>query len=302
MAIPDYQSLMLPVLRRLADGQEHTLQSLVADLAVEFELTPEEVEQVTSRSGTRVFSGRVGWAKTYMSQAGLLEATKRGVYRISPKGSELLSMNPARIDTKYLGRYPEFQAFLDRSRSKSERVVEVEQSAGTDEIPEETIERAYTQLRSQLAQDLLENVKGISAAAFERLVVELVVRMGYGGSREDAGRAVGRSGDGGIDGVINEDRLGLDVVYLQAKRWEGCVGRPEVQAFAGALAGQKARKGVMLTTGTFSKPAHEFVTQVQSKIVLIDGEELAQLMIDFGLGVSPVASYEVKRVDTDFFE
>lgn len=302
MAIPDYQTLMLPVLKILGDGKEHSLRELVDRLAAEFGLTEDELEELTPRGGQGVFLGRVGWAKTYMSQAGLLSTVKRGVYRISQRGAEVLGQNPDRIDNKYLQQFPEFRDFQLRSRQSRKQEDQVSTGPTRVDTPEELIEASYTQLRAQLASDLLEHVKSLSPSAFERLVVELLVRMGYGGSREDAGRAVGRSGDGGIDGVINEDRLGLDVVYIQAKRWENSVGRPDVQAFAGALAGQKARKGVMITTSSFSRHACDFVTQVQSKIVLIDGEELAELMIDFGLGVAPVALYEIKKVDTDFFE
>jgi len=251
-------------------------------------------------SGMPKFQNRMGWAKTYLSKAGLLETVSRGSYRITKRGSDVLASAPLSIDNHYLWQFEEFKVFKARSGRKEGGG---DASLAREEIatPEELLEAGYKQLRGTLAADLLQQVKNGSPAFFERLVVELLVSMGYGGTREDAGQVLGKSGDGGIDGIINEDRLGLDVIYLQAKKWEGDVGRPEIQKFVGALAGHKANKGVFLTTSGYSKEARAYASQVNSKIVLIDGQMLADLMIDYGLGVATVTSYEIKRVDSDYF-
>jgi restriction system protein len=231
---------------------------------------------------------------------GLLESTKRGFFRITPRGLNVLQTNPHTIDVNFLKQYPEFLEFQgikkenDTSKTKNGSIKVI--------TPEEAIEEAYQTLREELAGELIETVKICSPAFFERLVVDLLVKMGYGGTRKDAGQAIGKTGDDGIDGIIKEDRLGLDTVYIQAKRWEGSVSRPEIQKFAGALQGYRARKGVFITTSSFSKSAQDYVTRIESKIVLIDGELLAQLMIDFDLGVSQIANYSVKQMDSDYFE
>ena len=265
-------------------------------------------------SGTApVFDNRVGWARTYLKQAALLESRKRGVFCITPKGSELLSRSPSRIDNSTLEQYPEYVAFrlrrndekssgtLPRPTTSSEQQAASTESA-TDSTPEELFSLAYQRLRSNLEAELLDQVKSSSPAFFERLVIDLLVGMGYGGSRQDAGRAIGKTGDEGIDGIIKEDRLGLDVIYIQAKRWEGTVGRPEIQKFAGALQGQRANKGVFITTSNFSKEAEEYAGLISSKIILVTGELLAKLMVDYNVGVSSVSKYELKRIDSDYFE
>ncbi len=265
-------------------------------------------------SGTApLFDNRVGWARTYLKQAALLESQKRGVFRITPRGLELLAKNPSRIDNSTLEQFPEYLAFkLRRNDEKPTGALSplepvarqtpqgVEPSF--DSTPEELFSQAYQRLRSNLEAELLEQVKAASPAFFERLVIDLLVAMGYGGSRQDAGRAIGRSGDGGIDGIIKEDKLGLDVIYVQAKRWEGTVGRPEIQKFAGALQGQRANKGVFITTSGFSKEAEEYAGVISSKIILITGEQLSKLMVDHNVGVSPISKYELKRIDSDYFE
>ena len=233
-----------------------------------------------------------------MKKAGLLESTRRGYFRITKRGLDVLDQQPAQIDTAYLRQFPEFVEFqTPKQRDKEEIQLKLDEST----TPEEEIESAYQKLRDDLSTELLEMVKGSSAAFFEQLVVDLLVAMGYGGTRKDAGQAIGRSGDGGIDGIIKEDRLGLDIVYLQAKKWDSTVGRPEIQKFAGALQGQRARRGVFITTSTFTTGAQEYVSRIDSKIVLIDGETLAQLMLDFDLGVTTVATYRLKRIDSDYF-
>jgi restriction system protein len=304
MTIPDFQSLMLPLLRRFDDGQIHRLSDFVDPLAVQFDLSDEEREELLPSGQQSTFRNRIGWAAVYLTKAGLLARMKRGHYQIADRGRQTLAEPVQRIDIEYLSRFDEFREFRNPSRSTTSLVSNkqsdiAEVSAPYD--PYETLERSYRELRDDLAQELLSEVKSSPPEFFERLVVDLLVSMGYGGSRSDAAQAVGRSGDGGIDGIIKEDRLGLDAVYVQAKRWDGVVGRPIVQGFAGSLEGHRARKGVMITTGDFSRSAHEYVGMIEKRIVLIDGDQLAQLMIDYGIGVSEVASYKVFRVDSDFF-
>ena len=304
MPIPDYQTLMLPVLQLASDGEEHSLREAVEQLAGTFKLTDEERLDLLPSGRQPTFDNRVGWARTYLKKAGLLHATRRGHFKISDRGREALAAKPKRINVKFLEQYPEFVAFRALRREKTEKPSDaaVEASGTADEAtPEEAMEAAYQRLREELAAELLETVKGCTPAFFEQLVVDLVVRMGYGGTRKDAGQALGKSGDGGIDGIIKEDRLGLDVIYLQAKRWESTVGRPEIQKFAGALQGQRARKGIFITTAGFSKEAREFASSIDTKISLIDGDDLTQLMIDHDVGVSKTASYEMKRLDSDYF-
>lgn len=299
MAIPDYQSLMLPLLKLAQDGQDHSLSESIDTLAPEFRLTGEERKELLSSGRQAKFDNRVGWARTYLKKAGLLESTGRAKFRITERGLEVLRHSPTRIDVRFLMQYPEFAEFQNRpSQSVVQQNGHGEEPAQT---PEELLEANYQNLRQDLSQELLERIMSCSPQFFETLVVDLLVAMGYGGSRKDAGQAVGQSGDGGIDGIIKEDKLGLDIVYIQAKRWEGTVGRQVVQAFAGSLEGQRARKGVLITTSQFSQGAKEYVNRIEKKIVLIDGEQLAQLMIDHGIGVTQVASYVVSRVDLDYF-
>lgn len=300
MAIPDYQSIMLPLLELASDKQEHSLREAYNTLANRFELTEEERKELLPSGQQEVFHNRVAWARTYLKMADLLQNTRRGFFKISERGTATLAQNLEKIDNSYLEQFDEFQEFKNRKRKKEE--TEPSPVVVSDETtPEEALETAYQSLRDDLATELLQTLKTSSPSLFEKIVVELLVKMGYGGSRQDAGRAIGKSGDEGIDGIIKEDRLGLDIIYIQAKRWENTVGRPEIQKFAGALQGQRARKGIFITTATFSREAHDYASQLENKIVLIDGERLAQLMMDHNLGVSPMASYEVKRIDTDYF-
>ena len=302
MPIPDYETLMLPLLQMAGDQQEHKVPEAVEALSTQFDLSEDERQGRLPSGGETYIHNRVGWARTYMMKAGLLESTRRGHFRITPTGLQVLQKAPDRIDGKFLEQFEVFREFRRRSRRKtSGRGVTAEKRQESVSTPEETLAFAYEQLRSDLQSDILEQVKSGNPAFFERLVVELLVKMGYGGSREDAGEAVGRSGDEGIDGMIKEDRLGLDVVYVQAKRWENTVGRPELQKFAGALQGARARKGVFITTSTFSKEAVEYTDSIDTRIVLIDGQKLASLMIDHDVGVSTVDRYEIKKLDTDYF-
>jgi restriction system protein len=299
MAVPDYQSIMLPLLQFAGDQQEHSLRETIEALAVTFSLSDEDRKLLLPSGRQATFDNRVGWARTYLAKAGLLETTRRGYYRISNQGLKVLQKKPRKIDNKFLRQYPEFISFQTKpSQTQESDRVQEDDSVKT---PEETMEEAYQQVRQGLAAELLEIIHGFSPAFFERLVVDLLVKMGYGGTRKEAGKAIGASGDEGIDGIINEDRLGLDVVYIQAKKWQNTVTRPEIQKFAGALQGQRARKGIFITTSSFSDGARDYVSRIDSKIVLIDGEALAQFMIDYNVGVNPAASYDLKRIDLDYF-
>lgn len=302
MAVPDYETLMLPLLKRLSDGKVRVLKDVMAELADEFKLSADERAQLLPSGGTLTFASRVGWAKTYMKKAGLLTQPKRGMVEISPLGMEVLKRVPSRIDGRYLEQFPLFLEFKNASNSRSVSSAVIGSPENADDLtPDEVIELAYRKSMAALGDDVLERVKGCSPVYFERLVVQLLIKMGYGGSREEAGRAVGKSGDGGIDGIINEDRLGLDAIYVQAKRWEGVVGRPEIMKFVGALTGQRATKGVFITTSGYTQEAKDYAANSQYKVVLIDGGRLADLMIEHDLGVSVAATYQLKRIDSDFF-
>jgi len=306
MAVPDYQSLMLPLLRFAAEKKDETSTGEAVEvLATELALTDDDLKEMLPSGIQSAFVNRVGWASTYMKKAGLLEATRRGYYRITSRGQDLLKKQPKAINVKLLKQYPEFLEFQQLKGTRSGE--KASPSGGATDIstatPSEALETAYENLRDELADELLARLKKSSPSFFERVVVELLVKMGYGGSRADAGKAIGRSGDGGIDGIIKEDRLGLDVVYIQAKRWDNnSVGSPVVMQFAGALQAQKANKGIFLTTSRFTDDARSYVSQIGSKIVLIDGEQLTNLMIENDVGVATVSLYPVKKIDTDYFD
>lgn len=305
MPIPDFQSVMRPLLNLVKDGVDHTFRESIEALAKHFAVSEEERRVQLPSGRAELFVNRVGWAKTHLRMAGLIENRSRGIFRITERGLQVLRDNPTRIDMKVLQAEPSYSlARGARSRLDSTKPKGDSDSAIDDvenRTPEEVIEEAYVTLRENIAKDLLQRLKTASPHFFERLVVELLVKMGYGGTRKDAGQAIGKSGDEGIDGIIKEDRLGLDTIYIQAKRWENSVGRPEIQKFAGALQGFRAKKGIFITTAEFTSEARHYAERIDSKIVLLDGSEVAELMIDFGLGVSSVASYEVKRVDSDYF-
>lgn len=302
MAVPDFQFLMLPLLRVAGDGQEHSLAEARERLGAEFKLTQAEQDELLPSGRQSRFANRVAWAKVYLEQGGLLLSPCRGHFLISDRGREVLKAPPTRIDIKFLGQYPEFVEFRTHKGEAEQPLAPAAPEAADAETPEEALEAAHARIENSLASEVLARVKAGSPAFFERLVVELLLKMGYGGSRADAGQAVGKAGDEGIDGVISEDRLGLDIVYLQAKRWEGSVGRPEIQRFVGALHGKRAKKGVFITTGSFSSDAAAYVEHIDPKVVLIDGRRLAELMIAFEVGVATARTYHVKRVDSDYFE
>lgn len=297
MSIPKFQELMLPLLKLLEEGKERSIREAIETLAAQFKLTPEERQTLLPSGQQPVFDNRVGWARTYLKKAGLLESPRRGWLRITELGRTALQQHPDRIDVAFLMRFSTFQDWARQTAKPSEGRPEGEETA----TPEEQLAEIYKLLKQNLAAELLEQVRSCSPSFFERLVVRLLVAMGYGGSFEDAARAIGGSGDEGIDGIIKEDPLGLDVVYIQAKRWEQPVSRPEVQKFVGALQGHHARKGVFITTSTFTKEAKDYVARVDNKIVLIDGPQLADLMIENDVGVTTNTIYKLKRVDQAFF-
>ena len=297
MPIPDYQTIMLPLLKSASDGKEHSVREATLVLANSFNLTEEEKNELLPSGKQTTFNNRIGWARTYLSKAGLLKSTKRGFYQITDSGVSAIANNPQRIDLECLKQYQEFTEFMN---IKSENII-ISEKPQADLTPEESLEASYQTLRNELASELLQIIKKCSPAFFERLVVDMLVSMGYGGSRKEAGQALGKSGDEGIDGVIREDKLGLDTIYLQAKRWDGVVGRPEIQKFAGALQGQRANKGVFITTSSFTKEATAYVSNIGSKIILIDGQQLTEFMMDYNVGITPISSYEIKKIDSDYF-
>lgn len=303
--IPDYQSIMLPLLKFAEDEKEHSMIEAVENLGVFYNLSEEEFNEWLPSKKQKIFQNRVNWAKAYLKMSGLVENTKRSHFKITQRGLETLKENPEAINHKYLRKFPEFNALREGwkkgSSSKDEdssQPVEITEN----KTPEELIESGYLNIRQSLEQELLSKLKTVHPSFFEKIVVELLVKMGYGGSIAEAGKATRYTNDEGIDGIIKEDKLGLDVIYIQAKRWEGSIGRPEIQKFVGALAGQRAKKGVFITTSSFSKDAVAYATQMDVKIILIDGEDLAQYMIDYNLGVSVQSTYEIKKIDSDYFE
>jgi len=308
MAIPDFQTIMLPLLKYYAKvNDEITMNDATEYLSTIFNLTEDEIKEILSSGVQTRFLNRVCWASIYLKKAELVESTRRGYSKITQSGLDLLKTNPIKIDIKFLEQYPSFQEFRKLKGTRKKKNNSDEENLDLNDnnsiTPAEALEEAYQTLRDELADEILEKVKSINPYFFEKLVVELLVKMGYGGSKIDAGKAIGKSGDGGIDGFIKEDKLGLDVIYIQAKRWtENAVSRPQVQQFAGALAGQKANKGIFITTSRFTQEAIDYVKQITSKIVLIDGEQLAQLMIDYDVGVASASIYCVKKIDSDYFE
>lgn len=298
--IPDFQSIMLPFLNIISDGQEHSTNEINDQLANYFNLTPEEINTYLPSGSQKTFTNRVAWAKAYLKMAGLIETTKRGYLKITESGKSFLDTKPQEINIKVLKSLPVFQE--NYGKSNKEESVNDNENFHSKLTPEEIIESSYLNIRKNLSQELLQKIKSCSPRFFEDLVVELLVKMGYGGTIKDAGQSIGQTGDEGIDGIIKEDRLGLDVIYIQAKRWENVVGRPEIQKFVGALAGQGAKKGVFITTSKFTGEAKSYQTRNETKIVLIDGEKLAELMIDYNLAVSTTNTFEIKRIDNDYFE
>jgi restriction system protein len=301
MAIPDFQTLMLPLLKILADGKEHPNLEVLDALAGQFHLTDEERKELLPSGQDFVFRNRVAWARTHMKGAGLIDNPKRGTFIITRSGKELLATGPEKVDLKLLQTYDAYRAFRNRHKPKTSAPESQPEGEQDTKTPEEQIEAAFEILRESVASQIVDHLKACSASFFEKVVVEVLVKMGYGGSRKDAGEAIGKSGDEGIDGIIKEDRLGLDIIYIQAKKWDNTISRSEIQKFAGALQGKRAKKGIFITTSDFSKTAYEYVSAIDSKIILIDGQQLAMFMMDFNVGVATEAIYELKRVDSDYF-
>jgi restriction system protein len=299
--IPGFQKFMLPLLKFAGDKKEHSTNEALEFLASQFNITEEQKSEMLPSGNQKIFSNRVFWAKSYLKMSGLIDNTKRAHFKISARGLETLKENPPEINLRYLKKFPDYLE-LSKSWKKGNSSSDKEEEILTLQTPEELLESSYQDIRKTLAQDILSKIKLCSPSFFERLVVELLVKMGYGGSRTDAGKAIGKSGDEGIDGIIKEDKLGLDIIYIQAKRWENVVGRPEIQKFVGALAGQGAKKGIFITTSRFTNEAKDYVPRNETKIVLIDGEQLASLLIDNNLGVSTQVVYEIKKIDLDYFE
>jgi restriction system protein len=299
MAIPDYQTFMLPLLQLAEDCEEHKLTDAIDALSNKFNLTDEEKEALLPSGTQTIVYNRIGWARTYLHKAGLLNIPKRGYLQITDRGKEMLNQQPKEINVNTLNQYTEFKSF--RAAHKDKVVNKVKEEAYNFGTPEEALEYGYQRINENLSEELLKTVKSCSSVFFERLVIDLLVKMGYGGSRKEAGEVLGKSSDGGIDGIIKEDKLGLDIIYVQAKRWENIVGRPEIQKFAGALLGQKARKGIFITTSGFTNDAVQYAKNLENKVILIDGLRLAELMIEYNLGVSVLSNYEVKGIDTDYF-
>jgi restriction system protein len=307
MAIPRFQEFMLPVLEFLKDGKDHHKREINQHISELFKLTDTDKVETIQNGKQLLYKNRIAWALTYLKHAGLLKSSKQAIYGITQEGRKVLEKKLERIDKRFLLNYPEFVSFLNL---KSDNLLEVKAKESTekDDIetvvsddPQEMIENGYQIILNGLYKEILDKVKSCSFRFFEVLVVELLLKMGYGGSIKDAGKAIGQSGDGGIDGIIKEDKLGLDVIYIQAKRWENTVGRPDIQKFVGSLVGNHANKGVFITTSSFSKDAIDFVKTIQHKVILIDGVMLSQYMVDYDLGVTKVISYDIKRIDSDYF-
>ncbi len=295
--------LMYPLLQHLSDGQQHVIHDLVDKLAEQYNLTEEERTRVLPSGNQKVISSRVGWAKTYLKKAGLITNQGRGIIQISDQGKETLKQNLTGINDEYLKQFDSFRDFKRGFHpSKPEHEDNQLQDLPDTRTPQEILTEGYQQIQTELVSELMQQVLNCSPRFFETLVLDVLVSMGYGGSHTDAAQSVGRTGDGGIDGIIKEDKLGLDAIYLQAKRWKNTVGRPEIQSFAGALDGVRAKKGIFITTSGFTQDALNYVKGIEKKIVLIDGKQLANLMIEYNVGVSPIATYTIKRVDMDYFE
>lgn len=304
--IPDYQSLMLPLLKYISDGQPHSKSELVTTLGNAFKLSANELNELlpNSKTGKKIFNNRIHWTQAHLTMAGLIEYIGKGFIKITERGRQLLSEEQAILNIQYLrNRFNDYDEKLKSSHSgKKEDLANENYSDNSTKTPEEQIENGYLKIKISLEEELLSKLKTVHPSYFEKIVVELLVKMGYGGSIEEAGKATRYTNDEGIDGIIKEDKLGLDVIYIQAKRWEGTVSRPEIQKFVGALAGQRAKKGVFITTSDFSKEATIYASQMDTKIVLIDGATLAQYMINYNLGVSIQNTYEIKKIDSDYFE
>jgi restriction system protein len=306
MAIPKYDEMTLPILRILADGAEHSQRELADKMAEHFQLTPEERAQRLPKVRATYLRHRLGWAGFRLRRAGLADNPRTGTLQITDQGRKFLATNPTQLRRKDFAQFPEWASFLQETRkNRRERegaITPDEPDELPDETPEERIEAAFTELNETLVTDLLSQLAKVDPFRFERVVLDLLVAMGYGGSFREAAAVTRKTGDEGIDGVINEDRLGLDVIYIQAKRWKHNVGRPEIQGFVGALAGKKANKGIFITTSSFHDNASEYAAGLHNKVILIDGRRLAELMIEHAIGVAEEHAYSIKKIDSDYFD
>jgi restriction system protein len=309
MAIPDYQTLMLPVLRLALQG-EAKIGDIVERLSEEFQLSEDERTELLPSGKQTIIANRTHWAKTYLKQAGLVTSTRRGYFQISDDGRSVLSESPSRIDVDYLLKFPAFVSFRSRtsedegSKPLTEKEVPNEKNKEATQTPEEIMRARHGQLNSTLGEEMLDRIQSGSPAFFERLIVQLLLSMGFGGTATEAGRAIGRSGDDGVDGVVDQDALGLDRVYIQAKRYkaDSSIGPAAIREFSGSLELHKASKGIFVTTSAFSKAASETTERLGKRIVLIDGQYLSQLMIKYNVGCRTEETLEIKRLDEDFFE
>jgi restriction system protein len=299
MSIPDFETILLPLLNLLEDGNECWVRDIYQQLAEKFKLSEEEKTTLLPSGQQPLFQNRIGWATTFLKKAKLIESTRRGYYKITDRGISVLKENHQAIDTEYLKKFPEFIPFITVSRKKEIKSQDITKIIGP--TPREQIENGYEIITESLANELINTVKDGSPYFFEKLVIDLLLKMGYGGSRKEAGETIGKTGDGGIDGIIKEDKLGLDVIYVQAKKWEGTVSRPEIQKFVGALEGKRARKGIFITTSNFSQEAINYVSTIGTKVILINGEDLARYMIQYDVGVSTISYYAIKQIDNDYF-
>jgi restriction system protein len=302
MPIPDFQSLMLPIMKVAQDGAEHTARELRQRIGDDLGLTDAERKELLPSGTQPVLTNRIAWARAHLTMAGLLEKTGRGAFRITQRGKDALGSNPAKINLRFLQQFPEYAEA--RNKAKTDTAVEPAAHASVIEVasPQEQIELAFRELNNSLTTELRSKLASIDPFRFEQVVLDLLVKMGYGGSKKEAAQVTQRTADEGIDGLINEDRLGLEVIYIQAKRWKHKVGRPEIQNFVGAIAGKKAGKGIFITTSDFHDNAREYAASLHQKLVLIDGRRLAELMIEHNIGVAPEQPYIIKKIDSDYFE
>jgi restriction system protein len=302
MAIPRYHEFMKPVLVLLNNDIQFSRSEIYSAMSDEFNLTDAEKEVWLPSKKQLVYKNRIGWALTYLKKAGLIDSTKKAYYFITPIGKKVVSENPVAIDNKYLQKFDTFKAFIETSNG--DELAKIIIDSPKDDSPQDLMDKSYSRILSALEDDILSEVVSQSPEFFEKLVVDLLLSMGYGGSQIQNGQVLGKSGDGGVDGVIKEDKLGFDKIYVQAKKWDinSTIGRPELQKFVGALSGQGALKGAFITTAKFSKEAWDYAkNQHMYKIALIDGKSLAKLMIENNIGVSIETIYEIKKVDSDYF-
>lgn len=306
--IPDYQTIMLPLLEFISDGKEHELQTLIKQISDKFGLTDEERAELLPSGNQQIINNRVGWARTYLKKANLLDSPQRATFVITEQGLKVLKNRPKKIDVKFLQSLPGFKewqtSYQTNNQNKKEVEIQAQLAVEIDNVktPEELLDYSFVKLKDELASELIDKIKSCSPGFFERLVIDLLIKMGYGGSRKEAGQIIGKSGDGGIDGIIKEDKLGLDTIYVQAKKWEYTVPVAQVRDFAGSLLSKKAKKGIFISTSNYPKGAYEFVSSIEPKIILIDGKELAELMIEHNVGLATKTIYEIKKIDLDYFE